>query len=178
LPLRFRFRCCLRSRTGDRTAGSLDRRLGPGRRTDALERDRLADFAGLDDLDDPRHLADEARRLQGQQIDLGRIEPLQVGQRDLGVVLERGRLEAALGQTALQRHLTTLEADLVVAAGARLLALVAATRGLAEPRADAAADAALGVLGAARRLNGVEFHVLRPCLRGALTAPSQGTRPC
>src|SRR5690606_6491423 len=49
--------------------------------------------------------------------------------------------------------------DLVEAACTRLLALVATTRGLAQPRADAAADAALGVLGAGSRLDAIEFHI-------------------
>ena len=63
------------------------------------------------------------------------------------------RLEAALRQAALQRHLAAFEADLVEAARARLLALVAAAGGLAQAGADAAADAALGVLGAVGRLD-------------------------
>ncbi len=63
------------------------------------------------------------------------------------------RHEAALGQAALQRHLAAFEADLVEAAGTRLLALVAATGGLAQAATDAAADAALRVLGAAAGLS-------------------------
>jgi hypothetical protein len=49
----------------------------------------------------------------------------------------------------LQRHLTAFEADLVEAARTRLLTLVTAASGLAQAGADAAADATLGVLGAA-----------------------------
>ena len=56
-------------------------------------------------------------------------------------LVARKRVEAALGQPAMQRHLAALEADLVVAARARALALVAQARGLAPARADAAADA-------------------------------------
>ena len=52
----------------------------------------------------------------------------------LGRVALGERDEAALRQAPLQRHLAALEADLVVAAGARLLALVAAAGGLAEAR--------------------------------------------
>src|SRR4029453_1336676 len=51
-----------------------------------------------------------------------------------------GRQEAALGDAAVKRHLAALEA-LDGDAGARLLALDAATGGLALARADAAADA-------------------------------------
>ena len=57
------------------------------------------------------------------------------------------RLEAALGQATLQRHLTAFEAHLVVATGTRLLALVTTAGGLAQAGADATTDAALGVLG-------------------------------
>ena len=60
---------------------------------------------------------------------------LQVADAHLGDIVARGRLEAALGQAAMQRHLAALEADLVEAAGARALALVAAARGLAPARA-------------------------------------------
>src|SRR5204863_3220585 len=104
-----------------------------------------------------------------------RAQALQIGEGDLGVVLLRRRLEAALRQPALQRHLAAFEADLVIAARARLLALVAAARGLAQARADAAADAATRLLGAFSRLDGVQFHVLVPTR--ALRAPSPGTRP-
>ena len=71
----------------------------------------------------------------------------------------RCRLEAALGQAPLQRHLAAFEADLVIATRTGLLALVAATCGLAQTRADAAADAALGVLGAVGRLDGLSLSV-------------------
>src|SRR6185503_15480222 len=66
--------------------------------------------------------------------------------------------EAALRQAPLQRHLAALEADLVVAAGARALALVAAPRGLAEARAAAAPDALARLVRSGRRLDRVEFH--------------------
>src|SRR4029078_7881052 len=67
-----------------------------------------------------------------------------------------------------------LEADLVVAAGAGLLALVAAAGRLAQARADAATDAARRLPGADAGLDGVQFHVF--ALR-VLRAPSPGTRP-
>ena len=67
---------------------------------------------------------------------------LQVGQGDFAVVLQLLRLEAALGQATLQRHLAAFEADLVVAARTGLLTVVATTAGLAQARADAATDAA------------------------------------
>src|SRR5262249_50736793 len=58
---------------------------------------------------------------------------------------------AALGQAALHRHLAALEAgDGSVVAGARLLALDALARRLAQARADAAAQAFLGLVCARR----------------------------
>jgi len=48
----------------------------------------------------------------------------------------------------MQRHLPAFEADLVEAAGARALALVAAARGLAPAGSDAAADTVARLLGA------------------------------
>src|SRR5262249_28600246 len=117
-------------------------------------------LARLDHLHDLCQLAHQTSLLQRKDIDLVGTQALQVAQRDLGIELERLRLEAALGQAALQRHLAAFEADLVEAARARLLALVAAAARFAEARADAAADAALGVLGARAGLQRVEFHVL------------------
>jgi hypothetical protein len=56
-------------------------------------------------------------------------------------VAARGqRIETTLRQTTLQRHLTAFETDLVETAGARFLALVTTTRGLAQTAADAATD--------------------------------------
>ena len=92
----------------------------------------------------------DAGGLERQQVDLGDRQPREVGQADFGVIVLRERHEAALRQPALQRHLAAFEADLVEAARARLLALVAASRGLAEARADAAADAALRLLASHR----------------------------
>src|SRR5690606_15054641 len=115
--------------------------------------------------------------LQRQQVDLVRAERLQHGERDFRVVGQRARLEAALGQPTLQRHLAALEADLVKTTGARLLTLVATSGRLAEPGADAPAHAATRATRAIGRLDAVEFHVAflgEPALR----APSPGTKSC
>ena len=64
----------------------------------------------------------------------------------------------ALEMAPVLMTLTTLETDLVVATGPGLLALVAASRGLAQTRTNSASDAALGVLGAISVFNVVEFH--------------------
>ena len=52
-----RFPCAGRSDSGDRAAGGFDRRLGAGRRADALEHDLARQFAGLDHLDRANELA-------------------------------------------------------------------------------------------------------------------------
>src|SRR5690349_18855243 len=58
----------------------------------------------------------------------------------------------------MQRHLPALEADLVEAAGARLLSLVAAAGGLAPARAATAADAVARATGALGGAELVQFH--------------------
>ena len=63
------------------------------------------------------------------------------------------RLEATLGQAALQRHLTAF-----VAARTRLLALVTTAGSLAQTGTDTTANAALGMLGTCCRLDAIEFH--------------------
>ena len=123
-----------------------------------FEGDLAGQFARQHDLGRAVEVRHEAGLLQCKQIDLVDGELLEVRQPDLGRQPRRQRLEAALRQPPLQRHLATFETDLVEAARTRLLALVATTRGLPEARADAAADAALGVLGAFGRLDGVQFH--------------------
>src|SRR6185437_2396616 len=75
---------------------------------------------------------------------------------------DRHREEAALRQAPLEGHLPALEAHLVVAARARLLALVPAARGLPQARADAAADALARLLRPGGRLDGVQFHFTLP----------------
>src|SRR5690606_33419637 len=105
-----------------------------------------------------RELRNHARRLQREQVDLGGFEPFEIGQAHLGDVVARHRREAALGQSALQRHLAAFEAQLVEAARTRLLTLVAATGGLAQPRADSATDALSGRSAAGRRLQFIQLH--------------------
>jgi hypothetical protein len=67
-------------------------------------------------------------------------------------------LETTLRQTALQRHLTALETDLVVAARTGLLTFVTTAGCFTEAGADAATDTALGMLGTIGGLDCVEFH--------------------
>jgi hypothetical protein len=68
------------------------------------------------------------------------------------------RLETALGQTAMHRHLTAFKADLVVAASTGFLTLVTTTCGLADTGSNATTDTTLVVLRAIGGLNAIEFH--------------------
>ena len=96
-------------------------------------------------------VGDEARLLEAGEVDrLAADACARSPERTSAAFVDRDGEEAALRKAALQRHLAALEADLVVAARAGLLALVAASRGLAQARADAAPDAAAVLLGARR----------------------------
>jgi hypothetical protein len=67
-------------------------------------------------------------------------------------------VEAAFGQTAMQRHLAAFEPEAARIPRAGFLSLVAPAGGLAQLRADAAADADFPSARAARRTQFVEFH--------------------
>src|SRR5205085_12474329 len=76
----------------------------------------------------------------------------------LGIVLGEDVVEAALRHPHVERHLTALKAG-DRHARTRLGAFLAATGGLAEPRADAAADANARLTRALVILEFVELHV-------------------
>src|SRR3546814_7442693 len=99
-----------------------------------LFRSLAAQLTGLDDLRRLRERRHNVRRLQHREIDLRRRQLLELGQTHFsGQRLDR-RLEAALRQAALDRHLAAFEADLVVAARTRSLTLVATAGSLAPAR--------------------------------------------
>src|SRR5581483_248944 len=110
-------------------------------------------------------------RLAGVEL-VGVDRLLQVAEIDHLPSLLVRRPEAALGQTAVERHLAALEA-VDADAGAGLLSLDAAARGLALARADAAADAHAALPRAGIVGDLVEFHrsipkrLLRRCAPGA-----------
>src|SRR5205814_2025836 len=126
---------------------------------DARYVEGLLDLAGEDDLGALRIRCDEPGLLQAGEVDRRRAHASEVAGAHFGCLLDGRREEAALGEPALEGHLPAFEADLVIAARARVLALVAAARRLAEARADAASDAPPCLLRACGRLDGVEFHV-------------------
>src|SRR5699024_4921400 len=72
-------------------------------------------------------------------------------------------VEADLGQTALQRHLAAFEAG-ALDAGAGLLALAAVAGSLAIARANAAALAGAGPVGAGNRVSFMKIHFVYPLL--------------
>src|SRR5690606_27776025 len=145
-----------------RTAGSFDCGARTGRGAQALERDLAAQLAGLDDLGVAHVLADDAGLLEDLDVDFVDGQGLKVGQANFGAQHLAAGSETALGQAAIQRHLAAFEADFMEAAGTRLLALVAATRGLAQAGTDSAADATLGVLAAGSRLQCVQLSIRHP----------------
>src|SRR4051794_40992228 len=75
-----------------------------------------------------------------------------------GIIAREDVVEAALRQPHVERHLAALEAR-DADARARLGALLTATGGLAEPRANAAADADPRLTRALIILDLIEFHV-------------------
>src|SRR5574337_1553345 len=97
--------------SGHAAAGRFDRGLRARGRGNAVQLDRAADRAGLDHLDRLGHLADQPCLLERQQVDLGRTQALERGQRQLRAELKLARLEATLRQPTLQRHLTAFETD-------------------------------------------------------------------
>jgi hypothetical protein len=110
-----------------------------------------AELAGAEDLDLHAGLGDQARGDErGGDDDGAGFEALgEAADVDRRVVLaEVEVLEAALGQAAGHRELSTLEARAHVAGLGLLLALVPATGGLAVSRGAAAAEALLVLAGA------------------------------
>ena len=95
-------------------------------------------FPGHDDFCRQRMDRHYAGLLEHENIDRVGLDPIQVGQPDLGGIVAGTRNKTALGEAPLQRHLTAFEADLMKATGTRVLALVAQTRGLARAAADSA----------------------------------------
>src|SRR6478735_2328704 len=102
--------------------------------------------------------ADHAGLLQRREVDDLGLDAVQLGQAHLGARGLHRRTEADLRHATLQRHLAALEADLVVAALARALALHAAAAGLALAGGSAATDAQPRLLRAGTRLDGIELH--------------------
>src|SRR5207253_1911491 len=114
-----------------------------------------------EDLDAVGAAANQAGAAQRRFVDgCPVIEALQIGNFHDDVFFLEDVREAALGQTAMQRHLAAFESAHTAEAGARLLALFTAAGGLAVARSGAAADALLRVSGAFLRFEIAEFHRL------------------
>src|SRR5207249_12296318 len=73
-------------------------------------------------------------RRSSDLINVGLLELFKVRQPHFRGLADERRIEAALRQPALDRHLAAFESKLVIAAGASGLTLVAATRSLAQDR--------------------------------------------
>src|SRR5690606_7950679 len=144
LCLSFSHRCPL----SQRAAGSFDCGASAGRCCNAFQYDLACQFAGFDDLGVTDSLTYDTRLLEHLYVDFVDGQTLQIGQTHFGKQMLTQWREATLGQTALQRHLTALEADLMETAGTRFLTFVATASGFTQARADAATDTAASMLGA------------------------------
>ncbi len=86
------------------------------------------------------------------EVDFVDRQAIQFAQTHFMVAVAGQGFEATFRQTALQRHLAALEADLVEATCTGFLALVAATGGFAKTRAHATASTLAFLPGALARL--------------------------
>src|SRR6266436_3244112 len=137
------FRLGLRLGLRNGGVGAAARRFDRGARalahSDSGQRYLARELARDDHLGSVRKSRHDACLFQRGEVDFLRVEALEVREPHLGGIPPDRRVEAALGQPALQRHLAALESDLVKAPRARPLPLVPAASRLARPRADAAA---------------------------------------
>src|ERR1017187_3652951 len=106
-----------------------------------LDRDGPRQLARAQDFETGAELVDHAQLGQAVGSEHVAFQLIQPSQVDDGELLLEDVGEAALGQAAMQRHLAALETALLAEAADCLLALVPAPRGLARPRAHAAAHA-------------------------------------
>src|SRR5688572_31716714 len=140
-------------------AGLLDDlpgRLGELRRGDV---ELLGELAVAEDLHAIVRALDQAGLTKHGLIDRGAVvEALQIGDVHDRVVGLEDIGEAALRQTAMQRHLAAFKTALAAVAGAGLLSLLATAGRLAMTRARTATDALLGVPRALFRFQIAEFH--------------------
>src|SRR5690606_15739216 len=141
------------------------------RHRQAFDLDGLFQFARGDDFHLASQLRHQPRLLQDVDVD-----DLGVGDRELVQAQLRRppageRAETDLRQAPLQRHLAALEAHLVVAARARVLALGAAPGGLALAGRVPAADPLAVLFGAPGRLQRFQSHRLKLPLPGGDTRP-------
>src|SRR5207245_11134448 len=138
----------------------LDLRLGRSGRGVAPHGQRVSDLAAAEHLDQPAlAVLDQPRLHEALGVDYGvggeRAQRLQI--HDRVVLAAAVGLEAALGQPPVQRHLPALEAAVLAAAGARVVALVALGRRLAVSGARPASNALARLHGGRRRPEATEL---------------------
>src|SRR5579863_1570907 len=148
----------------DAAADLLDRGMGALGSAIDLEGEFGLEFALAEDLHAvarPRHHAGGDQRFDGDRLPgvktAGVDRNLHAAEIDLVEIEWRGRIEAALGQATMERHLAALEA-FDANARTRRLAFAAATRLLALARANAASDPDAVLGGTGIVLDFVEFH--------------------
>src|SRR5262245_36235876 len=153
----------------DLAAGALDSCACALGDVHALDGYSAGNGAGRDDARPLGLLMNQIRGLQRREIDEVALDFCKLRQAHFSNLWRNFRAEAHFRQTALQRHLAAFEADLVIAALARALALDAAAAGLALAGGRAAPDAQANLLAARSRRNAVQTHVRLP-------QPSTGAR--
>jgi hypothetical protein len=141
-----------------RAAGGFDLRPRALRQCETLYLYSLFQLARKDDLDPFRLRRNQVCLAQRRDIDDVRFRNGQLVQAQLGRARLRARAKADLRQAPLQRHLPAFEADLVIAARTRMLALLPATTGFALPRGMATAEPLAAGLRALCRCQVVETH--------------------
>src|ERR1017187_3097178 len=105
-----------------------------------FHRNLACQYAGAEDLQAITDLVDYARRQQGVRAERVAFQLFQLAEVDNGELLLKDVGKSALGQAAMQRHLAAFKSTLLAEARTRTLALGTARRGLAMPRAHAAAN--------------------------------------
>jgi hypothetical protein len=108
-----------------------------------LHVDRARDLAGSQNLQTTFQLLDDSEFLQPVHVELVALEPFERREINHHKFLAENVGKAALGQTAMQRHLAAFEATHQAVAADRTGALGASTRILSAAGTHALADAAL-----------------------------------
>ena len=145
------------------TAGSLDGSLCGSREGMGLNVELALEFTDTENLD--KSLVVDESSLN-EFVDADGLQILLVGKAlkddkiDSLVLHTVDILEAVLGKTTLERHLTTFETNLLAVARASLSTLVTTSRSTAHTRAGTATDTLAGLYRAEGRLESMQFHIV------------------
>src|SRR5882724_4638754 len=139
------------------------------RGANALERHRLLDLARENDLGVLGKHRNDARLLQGLEVNDVALDLIELMQAHFGARHGPGGGEAELRQTPVERSLTTLESDLVIATLASALSLDATAAGFALASGCPTPHAQARTLRSMAGFQCIQSHIVGPKLRAALT---------